>query len=114
MIGDKNASRVIEELFAVIESSKGKDSKTSYTAKLFATGRGGITKKFGEEAVETVVAALSESPDQVIRESADLLYHLLVLWAEVGIEPNQVWAELESRKGVSGLDEKASRPGDGA
>ena len=110
MTDNRNTSRVIEKLFAVIENRKGKDSKTSYTAKLFASGRSGIAKKFGEEAVETAVAALSESPDQVIRESADLLYHLLVLWAEVGIKPDQVWAELESRKGVSGLDEKASRP----
>ena len=114
MTDDENTSRVIGELFAVIESRKGKNSKTSYTAKLFATGRGGITKKFGEEAVETVIAAMSETPDQVIRESADLLYHLLVLWAEIGIKPDQVWAELESRKGVSGLDEKTSRSEAGA
>ena len=114
MTDNENTSRVIEELFTIIKSRKGKDSKTSYTAKLFATGRSGIAKKLGEEAVETAVATLGESPDHVIRESADLLYHLLVLWAEVGIEPNQVWAELESRKGVSGLDEKASRPDDGA
>jgi len=114
MTEGEDMSGVIAELFAVIETRKGTDPETSYTAKLFATGRGGITKKFGEEAVETVVAALNESPDHVIRESADLLYHLLVLWAEIGIKPDQVWAELESRKGVSGLDEKTSRSEAGA
>ena len=114
MTEDENMSGVIAELFAVIESRKGTDPKTSYTATLFATGRSGITKKFCEESAETAVAALNESPDHVIRESADLLYHLLVLWAEIGIKPDQVWAELESRKGVSGLDEKKSRSEAGA
>lgn len=101
----------IDSLFAVIASRQGADPETSYTAKLFAKGRGKIAQKVGEEAVETVIAALSQGPDKLVSESADLLYHLLVLWAEAGIGPDQVWAELERRAGTSGIEEKNSRKG---
>ena len=100
---------VVERLFDVIESRRGKDPETSHTAKLFSRGRGKICQKLGEEAVETIVAALDEKPKHVARESADLLYHLLVLWAEVGLKPGQIWAELEAREGISGIEEKRSR-----
>ena len=103
------ASQIIEELFSVIESRKGGDPKVSHTAKLFEKGLGKIAKKTGEEAVEVIVAALHETPDRVVSESADLLYHLMVLWAEQGIKPEEVFAELESRVGVSGIEEKKSR-----
>ena len=103
------ASQIIEELFSVIESRKGGDPKVSHTAKLFAKGRGKIAKKTGEEAVEVIVAALHETPDRVVSESADLLYHLMVLWADQGIGPAEVFAELERRVGVSGIEEKKSR-----
>ena len=99
----------IDQLFAVIASRKGADPETSYTAKLFAKGRKKIAQKLGEEAVETVIAALAESPEAVVGESADLLYHLLVLWAECGVEPKLVWAELARRAGTSGIAEKKSR-----
>ena len=102
-------ARVIDELFAVIASRKGGDPETSYTAKLFAKGRAKISQKLGEEAVETVVAALAETPEALTGESADLLYHLLVLWAECGIDPQTVWAELARRAGTSGIAEKKSR-----
>ncbi len=102
-------SQIIEELFSVIESRKGGDPKVSHTAKLFEKGLGKIAKKTGEEAVEVIVAALHQTPDKVVSESADLLYHLLVLWAEQGIRPAEVFAELESRVGVSGIEEKATR-----
>jgi phosphoribosyl-ATP pyrophosphohydrolase len=102
-------SAVLERLFAVIESRRGADAETSYTARLFADGKEHIARKLGEEAVETVTAALTRGPEGVVPESADLLYHLLVLWAETGVRPEEVWAELASREGVSGLDEKASR-----
>ena len=65
--------------------------------------------KIGEEATEVIVAALRETPDHVISESADLLYHLLVLWAEQGINPEDVFEELQSRAGRSGVEEKESR-----
>ncbi|MCP5370430.1 MAG: phosphoribosyl-ATP diphosphatase [Hyphomicrobiales bacterium] len=102
-------ARVLADLFAVIQSRRGGDPAASHTARLFAKGRGKIAQKVGEEAVETVIAALGEGPDQVVAESADLLYHLLVLWADTGVTPDRVWAELARRQGVSGIAEKASR-----
>ena len=102
-------THAIDTLFAVIESRKGADPDTSYTAKLFAKGRKKIAQKVGEEAVETALAAVSETPAAVAAESADLLYHLLVLWAEMGVAPGDVWAELNRRAGVSGIEEKNSR-----
>ena len=64
----------------------------------------------GEEAVETAIAAVGNDSDAVVAESADLIYHLLVLWADCGIEPDEVWQKLAAREGTSGLAEKASRP----
>jgi len=102
-------SAVLERLFRVIESRRGADPETSYTAALLEDGAARITQKLGEESVETIVAALSGSAPQVTRESADLLYHLLVLWAAAGVRPEDVWAELARREGTSGLAEKAAR-----
>lgn len=102
-------AEILDDLHAVILSRRGTDPEKSYTAKLFARGRGKIAQKFGEEAVETVIAALSEGKEELAAESADMLYHLLALWAECGIEPSRVWAELERRLGTSGIDEKKSR-----
>jgi phosphoribosyl-ATP pyrophosphohydrolase len=97
-------SAILEELYKVIESRRGADPKVSHTAKLFKNA-----KNTGEEAIEVIVAALYQTPEKVVRESADLLYHLLVLWAEQGVRPEDVFAELESRLGVSGIAEKKSR-----
>ena len=94
-------STVLERVFEVIRSRQGGDPETSNTARLFARGRGKIAQKLGEEAVETLIAALHETPERCVEESADLLYHLLVLWADAGIEPAEVWAELARREGVS-------------
>jgi phosphoribosyl-ATP pyrophosphohydrolase len=102
-------SGILDELYAVIASRRGTDPDKSYTAKLFAKGRGKIAQKMGEEAVETVVAALSEGHAEVVGESADTLYHLLVLWADCGVAPAEVWAELARRAGTSGIDEKKAR-----
>ena len=102
-------THVLDQLFALVASRKGADPETSYTAKLFARGRPKIAQKLGEEAVETVIAAMAQGPDEVVSESADLLYHLMVLWAECGVAPDQVWAELAKRQGISGLDEKKAR-----
>lgn len=101
---------ILERLFSVIEGRKGADPATSYTAKLIAEGKPKIAKKLGEEATETVIAATAGTPAEVARESADLLYHLLVLWAAAGVKPAEVWAELARREGTSGLAEKAARP----
>ena len=104
---------VLARLFAVIESRKGGDVATSYTAKLFAQGREAIAGKLGEEAVECALAGASGDNAHTVRESADLLYHLLVLWAECGIAPQEVWAELRAREGTSGLEERRRRGGRG-
>ncbi|SBW08825.1 Phosphoribosyl-ATP pyrophosphatase [uncultured Alphaproteobacteria bacterium] len=101
----------LEDLYAVISARKGADPTESYTAKLFSRGRAKITQKLGEEAVELVIAGCAE-PDKMVSESADLIYHMLVLWADAGIAPEAVWAELARRAGTSGLAEKASRKKD--
>jgi len=102
-------SDILERLFATIESRRGADPKTSYTAQLLASGTPGIIAKITEESGETVRAALSEGKARVIAESADLLYHLLVLWADQKVTPDEVWAELERREGTSGIEEKRRR-----
>lgn len=99
----------IDRLFEVIRSRKGADPSASYTAKLYSQGVLKIAKKLGEEGVETALAAVAQDKAALIAESADLLYHLLVLWAACGIEPNDAYAALEARAGRSGIDEKASR-----
>lgn len=107
---DQNADReVLQRLYAVIEARKGDDPKASYTAQLFADGLPQIAQKLGEEAVETVIAGAAGDAAGTVRESADLLYHLLVLWAALGIAPDDVWAELAGREGTSGHAEKAAR-----
>lgn len=104
-----NPSEILERLFEVIESRKGGDADTSYTAKLLIGGAPKIGKKLSEEAAEVTIAALSEGKDAVARESADLLYHLLVMWAAMGVRPEDVYAELKKREGTSGIAEKNSR-----
>ena len=88
----------LNDLYKIICSRKSADKSVSYVAKLFAKGRNKIAQKVGEEAVETVIAALAEGKQEFIEESADLLFHLLILWAEGGVEPKDVMAELERRK----------------
>src|SRR5216684_2831513 len=99
----------LERLWRVIESRRGADPETSYTAKLFARGREKIAQKLGEEAVEAVIEGVKGDRTALIGESADLLYHLLVLWAEAGIAPGDVAAELARREGQSGIAEKRGR-----
>ncbi len=100
---------VLDRLFAVIQSRKGADADTSYSAKLLVGGPPKIGKKLSEEAAEVTIAALTESDDAVVRESADLIYHLLVMLAAKGLSPQDVYAELARREGVSGIEEKNSR-----
>jgi phosphoribosyl-ATP pyrophosphohydrolase len=99
----------LERLYAAILSRRGADPATSYTAKLLARGTAKIAQKLGEEAVETVIEAMTRDRAALIGESADLLYHLLVLWADAGVAPDEVWAELDRREGVSGIAEKHAR-----
>jgi phosphoribosyl-ATP pyrophosphohydrolase len=106
---ESQEGHILDRLFAVIESRRGADKNSSNTAKLFHKGTAKIAQKVGEEAVETVIEAVSGEKDALVAESADLMYHLLVLWAARGIRPEAVWAALEARRGESGIAEKARR-----
>lgn len=99
----------LDRLWRTIQSRRGADPQSSYTARLFARGRAKIAQKLGEEAVETVIEGVGDNPAALVGESADLLYHLLVLWAAAGVSPENVAAELEHREGSSGLAEKRAR-----
>lgn len=108
-MSEKQTGEILDALFAVIESRRGTDPEESYTASLLHKGTGKIAEKVGEEAVETIIAALREGPDALASESADLLYHLCVLWADAGLKPEDIWTRLAEREGMSGLTEKANR-----
>ncbi len=98
----------LDTLEATIRSRRGADPATSYTASLFAKGRGKIAQKLGEEAIETVIAATSD-PAGIVPEAADLIFHLLVLLADAELSLDDVRVELTRREGVSGHEEKAAR-----
>lgn len=102
------ATDILERLEATIRERRGGDPAASYVASLFARGTGTIAQKVGEEAVETVIAALSR-PDTIASEAADLVFHLLVLLADAGLGLADVTAELARREGLSGHEEKAGR-----
>jgi phosphoribosyl-ATP pyrophosphohydrolase len=103
-------SEVVGRLAAVIESRKDGDAGSSYTAQLL-NDPARAAKKLGEEAIETVIAAVQGDRDAIAAESADLVYHWLVALAAAGVSLDEVAAKLEAREGRSGLDEKASRKG---
>jgi phosphoribosyl-ATP pyrophosphohydrolase len=100
---------VLARLAAVIESRKGGDAAASYTARLLADPSL-AAKKLGEEAIEAVIAATQGDKAALAAESADLIYHWLVVLAAAGVSLDEVAVRLEAREGTSGLDEKASRP----
>ena len=101
----------LTRLEATIASRKGADPASSYVASLFAKGRPKIARKLGEEAVETIVAALAEDKAALTGEAADTIFHLLILLAEADVPFADVLAELERRENMSGHDEKAARAG---
>ena len=103
------ASEALDRLYKAILDRRGADPEASYTAKLFHRGRAKIAQKLGEEAVETVIEAMAGDRGKLAQESADLLYHLLVLWADAGLRPKDVYDVLAGREGTSGIAEKASR-----
>jgi phosphoribosyl-ATP pyrophosphohydrolase len=107
-------SDVLERLADVLEARKQADPDSSYVARLYAKGLDAILTKIGEEATETVMAGKDGVADQIVYEVADLWFHSLVLLAHQGLRPEQVLAELDRRFGLSGLAEKANRPGRGA
>jgi phosphoribosyl-ATP pyrophosphohydrolase len=106
---DNELGPALERLWLVVTSRRGADPQLSYTARLFARGRAKIAQKLGEEAVETVIEGVRGDRLKLVGESADLLYHLFVLWAEAGVSPDDVAAELARREGTSGLAEKRAR-----
>ncbi len=95
-------AEVLDRLYGVIAARKGADPAESYTAKLFGRGTPKIAQKFGEEAVELVIEAMRADKPRIVAESADVLYHLLVLWADAGVAPGEIWSELARREGTSG------------
>jgi phosphoribosyl-ATP pyrophosphohydrolase len=101
--------QALDTLLADVAAKAGADPKTSYTARLIAKGVGKCAKKFGEEAVETALAAVAEGPEALASEAADTLYHLAVLLHAAGVSTDAVADALTKRRGVSGLAEKASR-----
>lgn len=102
-------SDTLERLAATIEARKSADPASSYTAKLLSEGVERAAKKLGEEAVETVIAAIQGDADALAAESADLIYHWLVVLARAGVSLEAVAERLEAREGVSGIAEKAGR-----
>ena len=103
------SSDVLERLYRVVQDRRKADPEKSYIAKRLQQGTAKIAQKVGEEAVETVIAAMRKDKKEIIGESADLLFHWLMLLADAGIDPKDVMDELERREGISGLDEKANR-----
>jgi phosphoribosyl-ATP pyrophosphohydrolase len=99
----------LERIAAVIESRKGADAGKSYVAGLLAGGEDSVLKKIGEEATETVLAAKSGDRLHLVRETADLWFHCMILLARHGLGPGDVLAELNRREGIAGLVEKAAR-----
>jgi len=110
MSDPESPGAILDRLYQVIDSRRAADPAVSHTARLFQKGTRKIAQKVGEEAVETVIEAVRGKRDRLVSESADLMYHLLVLWADARINPAEVWQELARREGMSGIEEKNSRP----
>jgi phosphoribosyl-ATP pyrophosphohydrolase len=99
----------LERIAAVINARKGGDAAKSYVARLLAEGEDEVLKKVGEEATEVILAAKSGERLELVRETADLWFHCMILLARQGLGPADVLAELHRREGISGIDEKAAR-----
>ena len=106
------AASVLDRLWAVVMGRRDADPAVSHSARLLSRGSAKVAQKFGEEAVECLIEGVAGSHDGVVAESADVLYHLIVLWVASGVTPDEVWAELKRREGISGIAEKASRARD--
>ena len=100
---------VLDRLFETVTARRDADPNLSHSARLLSRGRLKVAQKFGEEAVECLIEAVAGNGEKLIGESADMLYHLIVMWVDAGLHPEAVWSELRRREGVSGIAEKASR-----
>ena len=98
----------LENLFNDLLKKKNFNKEISYTSNLLSN-KDFLARKIGEESIEVMLEYLNNNKDNIIKESADLLYHLIVLWISVDVKPDDVWIELQKRKGKSGFDEKKSR-----
>lgn len=107
--GAGSDGRTLDGLYSVVRARRKADPARSNTARLFARGPAKIAQKFGEEAVEAVIEGTRGDKHALVLESADVLYHLLVLWAALDLKPAQVWKELKRREVRSGIAEKAAR-----
>jgi len=103
------SAAVLDRLWGVVMSRRDANPTVSHSARLLSRGTAKIAQKFGEEAVECLIEAVGGTPEALVAESADVLYHLLVMWVNAGVRPEQVWSELQRREGISGIAEKASR-----
>jgi phosphoribosyl-ATP pyrophosphohydrolase len=107
---ENNMTDRIESLYRAVAARRGGDPVLSRTAKLIAMGLPKIAQKLGEEAVEVIIDAITGERHGVIRESSDLIYQLVVLWQELGIEPTEIWAEMARREALMGIAEKLPKP----
>ena len=100
--------QIINELFSTLTERKNRSVQKSYTSYLLSNPEL-LAKKIGEEASELIIDFIKTNKDGVIKESSDIIYHLLVIWISIGIEPEEIWNELSSRKLISGFQEKLNR-----
>lgn len=108
-MGKARRGDIVDELFGVIEERKEGDPEASYVARTVARGREHVAKKVGEEGVEVALAGALGDRKGIVSESADLLFHLLILWSDAGVAPAEVFDELSKRRGVSGLAREAGK-----
>ncbi len=100
---------LVSRLYEAVLAVRSGDPEKSRTARLFRAGRAKMAKKLAEEAVEVVIDAMHGQPEAVVRESADLLYNLVVLWVHAGVHPEEVWAEMGRREAMFGIAEKVPK-----
>jgi len=96
----------LDRLYAAVVAARDLDPATSRTARLLRSGQAKMSKKLAEEAIEVVIDAMNGESDAVVRESADLIYNLAVLWVACGVKPRDVWAEMDRREKMLGIAEK--------
>ena len=104
----KMNEQIIKEVFNVLTQRKKSSEKQSYTSHLIKNPEL-LAKKIGEESSELIIDFIKNNKEGVIKESADLIYHVLVIWISLGINPEEIWKELSSRKLISGIEEKKNR-----
>src|SRR5688572_8201266 len=107
---DEESGRILDRMYAAVMARRTADPTRSKAAKLLQRGRPKIARKLGENGFETAIAAMAKNGDAVVDESAKLLYLLLVLWADCGVRPEEVWKKLQAREVFAGLTEKDPAP----